>query len=175
INPNSHQGSEWIHLKILEAKVHANGNPDYFRTHNILGLDFGQDKIPVNKTKRDLDQTEEQLYDQLEERMTFINPKDPVVAQLLFDTGNITAITEDVGAALDIYAEARSYGYSGELIDKREKYFQQLKKAADDKQKRDKSMPDDIRSANLLKIIGILIGAIVLILMRIRNRNKRKL
>jgi len=96
INPDSHHGSEWIHLKILEAKVHAKGNPDYYRTHNILGLDFGQDKIPVKKTKRDLHQTKKQLYYQLEERLTFIKPKNPIVAQLLFDAGNITAITDDV-------------------------------------------------------------------------------
>jgi tetratricopeptide (TPR) repeat protein len=132
INPKSHHGSEWIHLKILDAKVHAHGNPDYYRTHDILGLNFGSDKIPSRKVSRDLYKVKEQLYDQLAERLTFIKPKDPIVAQLLFDAGNITAITDDVKTALEVYAQAREYGYSGLTIDKREKYFQQLQKKADE-------------------------------------------
>jgi tetratricopeptide (TPR) repeat protein len=174
INPDSHQGSEWIHLKILEAKVHANGNPDYYRTHDILGLDFGQDKIPVKNTKRDLHQTKKQLYYQLAERMTFVPPKDPIVAQLLFDAGNITAITDDVKTASDVYAQAREYGYSDELIDKREKYFQQLQKIAEDRQHRDIMTPVVGGIAFLLTIIGVSIGGIVLIIKRIKNRTKMK-
>lgn len=172
INPDSHQGSEWIHLKILEAKVHANGNPDYYRTHDILGLDFGQDKIPVKNTKRDLHQTKKQLYYQLAERMTFVPPKDPIVAQLLFDAGNITAITDDVKTASDVYAQAREYGYSGALIDKREKYFQQLQNLAEDQQQRDRSIPYIVTQTFFLILIGICVGAIVLIIKRIRNRAK---
>ena len=38
INPNSHNGSEWIHVKILEAKIKANGDDKYFLTHNLLSL-----------------------------------------------------------------------------------------------------------------------------------------
>jgi len=153
INPKSHHSSEWIHLKILDAKVHAHGNPDYYRTHDILGLNFGTDKIPVKHTTRDLHKTKEQLYDQLAERLTFIKPKDPVVAQLLFDAGNITAITDDVKTALVVYDEARRFGYSRPIIDKREKYFQQLQKKADDKPQKD---------INLLTIEFFILIAVVL-------------
>lgn len=173
INPNSHHGSEWIHLKILEAKVNAKGNPDYFRTHNILGLDFGQDKIPVKKTKRDLHQTKKQLYYQLAERLTFIKPKDPIVAQLLFDTGNIVAITDDVQTALDVYDQAKLFGYSSAVMDKREKYFQQLQTAAEDQQKRERDRPIVFGITILLILIGILLAAITWIVKRIRNRKRQ--
>lgn len=173
INPDSHHGSEWIHLKILEAKVEAKDNPDYYLKHNILGLDFGQDKIPVKKTKRDLHQTKKQLYYQLAERMTFIPPKDPIVAQLLFDAGNITAIIDDVKTALDIYEQAREYGYSGQLIDIREKYFQQLQKKAADKRNKDLGIPTSTQI--YLILISLVIGIIVLffgIRLGIKKRTK---
>jgi|GEM_PF-1422496 len=174
INPDSHHGSEWIHLKILEAKVHAKGGPHYFRTHNILGLDFGQDEIPVKKTKRDLHQTKKQLYYQLAERMSFIQPKDPVVAQLLFDAGNISAIIDDVKTALDIYAQARQYGYSGELIDKREKYFQQLQQKAEKQQQGDYTRPLYIGIAILLVLLAVSAGAIWLVVKVVKMELKRR-
>jgi tetratricopeptide (TPR) repeat protein len=178
INPNSHHGSEWIHLKVLAAKVHANGNPDYYRTHDILGLNFGSAKIPVKRTTRDLHKTKEQLFDQLAERMTFIPPKDPVVAQLLFDAGNITAITDDVKTALDIYEEARRYGYSSPIIDMREKYFQQLQKKADEKLKRERSIPLSgyvVGGAILLILLGIFVGGIMMVVKIIKVELKRKI
>lgn len=158
INPNSHHGSEWIHLKILDAKIHANGNPDYYRTHDILGLDFGKSKIPVNNTNRDLQKTKEQLYDQLSERLVFIKPKDPVVAQLLFDAGNITAITDDLQTALDVYEQAKEFGYSSAVMDKREKYFQQLQKIAE---AQTPPLPTPTEIILSFVFLLILIGAII--------------
>jgi len=156
----------------LEAKVQAKGDPNYFRAHNILGLDFGQDEIPVKKTKRDLHQTKQQIYYQLAERMTFIKPKDPVVAQLLFDAGNISAIIDDVKTALDIYAQARRSGYSGKLIDQREKYFQQLQTKAESKQEFDYTMPIYVSIAVLVGLIAIIIGAITWISKRIKRKRQ---
>ena len=42
LNPQSHEGSEWIHLKILEFKINKNQNIE----NSILGLDFGQGELP---------------------------------------------------------------------------------------------------------------------------------
>lgn len=126
INPNSHKGSEWIHIKILEAKIKANGNEKYLWTHSILSLDFGEDEIPVNKTNRDLRDLRDHLYDQLQERMTFVKPKDPIVAQLLFDLGNVNAITTDVESGLEAFRSAKEYGYTSNLFDERQSYFKRL-------------------------------------------------
>lgn len=131
INPNSHRGSEWIHVKILEAKVKANGDEKYLWRHSILSLDFGDDKIPVNKNNIDLNDLRDQLYDQLNERMSFIKPKDPIVAQLLFDLGNVYALTRDATSGLQIYQSAKEYGYSTDLFDKRVSYFERLQLKAD--------------------------------------------
>jgi tetratricopeptide (TPR) repeat protein len=131
LNPNSHNGSEWIHVKILEAKIKANGNEKYLWTHSILSLNFGKDKVPVNMDSIDLYNLDNQLYDQLNERMSFIKPKDPIIAQLLFDLGNIRAIGRNVKSGLEVYKYAEEYGYKSELLDTRKSYFEKLQQIAD--------------------------------------------
>jgi tetratricopeptide (TPR) repeat protein len=126
INPNSHEGSEWIHLKILDAKMKANGDNNYFLNHNILNLDFGNEEKPVSKDEINLDTLYKQLFHQLDERITFVKPKDPIVAQLLFDLGNICAMVKDVEGSLEIYELARKYGFESPLMQKREEYFNSL-------------------------------------------------
>lgn len=131
INPNSHKGSEWIHVKILEAKIKANGDNMYLWKHSILSLDFGDDKIPVNKNNIDLQSLRDHLYNQLNERMSFVKPKDPIVAQLLFDLGNICAMIMDATSGLQVYQTANEYGYTSDLFDKRQSYIEKLQLKAD--------------------------------------------
>jgi tetratricopeptide (TPR) repeat protein len=130
LNPQSHEGSEWIHVKILEAKITANSDEKYFSKHNILGLDFGNDAEPINKKGIDPVELREHLFHQLNERMSFVQTKDPIIGQMLFELGNVTAIVYDVQSATGIFDKAREYGYSSELMDKREAYFKSLGKKA---------------------------------------------
>jgi tetratricopeptide (TPR) repeat protein len=151
INPNSHEGSEWIHVKILDAKIRANGNEQYLWDCNILSLDFGDDEIPINKNQINLDILRKDLYYQLYERMSFVKPQDPIVAQLLFDLGNVCALTDDATSGLQIYKIAKKYGYSSKLFNKRKNYFQRIQIKAD-------------FNNNIFKVFGLLIlGGIVLI------------
>jgi tetratricopeptide (TPR) repeat protein len=131
INTESHRRSEWIHLKILEAKIKANGNDTYYLTHDILGLDFGDDIKPVYKGTMPIMDLYHHLSYQLGERMALVQPKDAIVAQLLFNYGNTTAITRDVSAALVVYYKAKEYGYSSTLMDKRIARFESLEHKAE--------------------------------------------
>jgi tetratricopeptide (TPR) repeat protein len=166
INSNSHGGSEWIHVKILEAKVKVNGDVKYLWTHSILSLDFGDDKIPVNKTKLDLHNLQDHLYDQLNERMTFIKPKDPVVAQLLFDLGNVCALTMDATSGLQVYQSAKEYGYSSNLFDTRLSYFEKLQLKADFRNNTEDWAKDNRLLALMIVgtiFMGVLAGIIFLV------------
>jgi tetratricopeptide (TPR) repeat protein len=117
INPDSHKSSEWIHLKILEARKTRLKNSD--NTASILGLDFGDSGIPREPTDIDLDALEAQLRFQLRERMTFVKEPDLVVGELLFDLGNICAFTTDVQTALLCYERAKEYGYNSAVLNER--------------------------------------------------------
>ena len=169
INPTSHHSSEWIHIKILQAKLKAKDNQKYLWEHSILSLDFGEDKIPVNKTNRDLHNLQKQLYAQLNERMYFIKPKDPIVAHLLFDLGNICALTTDVQNTLQVYQEAKHYGYTSELVDKRISYLEQVQWIGGLK----RTVPDWIVIAIFLVVLIIGIDGILLLYKRTKNKIKR--
>lgn len=63
--------------------------------------------------------------------MNFINPTDPIVAQLLFELGNVNALDLDIKNALEVYKLAEIYGYKSELFDLRQSHFQSMQKKAD--------------------------------------------
>ena len=130
INPSSHEGSEWIHLKILQAKIKARGNNAFYTSYNILSLNFGDKKKPENINKLDLIALRNQLYYQLSERMSFVRPPDPIVAQLLFDLGNINAMTANVESGFQVFELAKRYGCQTPLFNKRYGYFKRLQLSA---------------------------------------------
>src|SRR6185295_11499697 len=45
-NPQSHQGTEWLHLRILEARMAVAKDPDWLLRNSVTGLDFGSDAQP---------------------------------------------------------------------------------------------------------------------------------
>ncbi len=129
INPNSHHSSEWIHVNILEAKIKGD---EFITTDFLLNNNFGNSIAPVSsRTKKELVELSLQIYYQLNERMTFIKPKDKIVALLLFELGNAYAIVSDVTISLRAYDKAIEYGYSGDVLDKRYKKFLSLHEGMD--------------------------------------------
>ncbi|MDB5256793.1 MAG: hypothetical protein JWM14_1488 [Chitinophagaceae bacterium] len=124
-NPDSHYGSEWFHVKILEAKIKG---PSSWNSIFLIGTDFGTDSIPKsNLSKKELNKLTEAMFRQLIERMKFIKPKDEMMALLLlFEYGNIAALAEDATSSYRIYKIAKEYGASGELFNKRYAFAEKL-------------------------------------------------
>lgn len=117
INPKSHNHSEWIHVKILEAKIKGE---QFYNTSFLLNTDFGPDLLPKSNLDRgQLYKLSNALYYQLNERVSFVKPKEKIVAQLLFDLGNVAFILGNVDDALADYEQAKRYGFSGSLIQDR--------------------------------------------------------
>lgn len=117
IDGTSHSQSEWLHVKILEAKI---GGENYYTTQFLLNTSFGDDKIPTSsKNIKELTALSSALYFQLNERMSFVEPKEKIVAQLLFDLGNVAFLMGEYKDALADYKLAQTYGFEGELINAR--------------------------------------------------------
>lgn len=167
INPQSHVGSEWIHVKILEAKVRAEGGA-LRATGSILSLDFGDNATPENRTGADIVMLREHLYHQLVERMSFVQPKDPIVAQLLFDLGNASAMTLDVKSGLEIFKLARAYGYSSALLDKRQAHLELLQSKADAVNYR-RGFLHEHPLLSIIVLISLLCGLVITLRMLIRK------
>lgn len=115
IDPTSHDHSEWLHVKILEAKI---GGEQLITSKFLIGTEFGSDTLPKSKlSSKKLHKLRDAVYYQLNERVSFIKPKDKIVALLLFELGNICAITDDATSTLRIYDRAKEYGYTSEVFD----------------------------------------------------------
>lgn len=100
LNPHDHEGSEWIHVKVLEAKLKLLADSNYLATHTVLEL------------------TPEQEYDtligyqieiQVRERFPFCPGPDLIMSSLLTDLADITLNTRSVEDAKTYYNICRYY------------------------------------------------------------------
>jgi tetratricopeptide (TPR) repeat protein len=122
-NSYSHEGTEWLHIKILEAKFRHQQEPDYFKKRAVLNLDFSQLKdhprgqtIVMDGQNWPVSFLTSAIDYQLQERLKFVKGKDPSVASLLFDYAELEAATGTLEAALEILHLAAQYGYPMERI-----------------------------------------------------------
>ncbi len=121
IAPSAHDSSEWLHVNILKAKIKGE---QYYTSEFLIGTSFGNDAAPATKlTDEQLDKLGMAIYYQLKERMSFIKPKEPIVALLLFELGNITSYTHSVANAIDNYRLAKEYGYDDLVMNARWQRF----------------------------------------------------
>ncbi len=117
IDSTSHENTEWLHVKILEAKIQGESA---IQSKFFLNTEFGIDSLPEGSVNMaELIRLRDAIFFQLNERMTFIPPMDPIVALLLFDLGNITFLTDNAETAKINYELAFKYGVKDPLIDKR--------------------------------------------------------
>lgn len=117
INPNSHYGSEWIHINILKAKMKGG---KLINSRFLIGNDFGNGKFPESERGNgELFVLRKQLYYQLNERVSFVKPKDKIVAQLLFDLGNISYLMQEKEEAAENYKMAKEYGFNKPVLEER--------------------------------------------------------
>jgi tetratricopeptide (TPR) repeat protein len=124
INPESHEGSEWLHLKILEAKIKDLKDVS---SQFLINTTFGEQAVPKSKlSKEELEKLSKSIYYQLNERMTFIKPEDKVNSVLLFELGNIVKLINSNKEAIKIYNISKDYGFRDEIINKRLLYCYQF-------------------------------------------------
>lgn len=99
INAASHHGSEWVHVKILEAKL-LNKNADWWKTHPVLDI------TRVQKTPEII--ISDITY-QLKERLPFTKAPDALMASILHETGDYLQQQNKNGQAWILYKIAEEY------------------------------------------------------------------
>jgi tetratricopeptide (TPR) repeat protein len=125
--PTSHQGTEWLHLKILDAKLALAKDPQWLQTHRVLGIDYGDAARPVAPAA-----PEEKGYGrlnalsyQLRERLNFVKAPEPIAGELLFALGDELCLKGAVETALGVYELAATYQPAqAELLKTRTEYAQ---------------------------------------------------
>jgi hypothetical protein len=112
LNHNSHQNSEWIHLKILGAEKALKKDPNWFVNHSIFDFDISMNETPtILPDSIFLDELMEQLSFQLNERTFFVKPEqqDPIVARLILLLADIYTRGYDAEASVPTYELAAKY------------------------------------------------------------------
>jgi tetratricopeptide (TPR) repeat protein len=119
LNSKAHEGSEWLHARILEAKLALRDDPHWLETHGILGIDFGNGVIPKRASSfppdnigkpTTIEDVREALLYQLHERYAFVKTPEPIVGSLLFEWANLAMRDEVLEAAAPLYREALRFG-----------------------------------------------------------------
>ena len=113
-NPRSHEGTEWLHLRILEARQALARDPRWLQAHSVTGLDFGGDaepRMPVQwpKESGSVDGVITALTYQLRERMAFVKAPDGVVGSLLADLGVMLLLYRTPDVAIPVFDLALTY------------------------------------------------------------------
>jgi tetratricopeptide (TPR) repeat protein len=160
INPQSHEGSEWIHVKILEYKLSGSKNTE----QSIMGLNFGNKALPQNiegLSQKELETWTKHLVYQLRERITFIKPKDKIVANLLFDLSNLLALNSTLEEALVRLEQAKEYGYEGDLLNIREQTYRKMT-AKTKKANEERQLPNEPNPIITYGVISVIIFIVLL-------------
>lgn len=136
-DPHIHEGSEWIHVKILDAQLAQQKDHKWIQQHDVLGLDFGTQAAPKSKVQQvkfnghsyALDTVLEHSKIQMKQRLQFVN-HDPITAQILFNMANIEVVQylgED-DSTVSLYDMAKRFGdHRPELIEARLDYLKHSK------------------------------------------------
>jgi hypothetical protein len=78
-NPQSHQGTEWLHLAILRAKINLQTDATWLSQHTVLE---GNENRPAAEVARAIEY-------QLHERLHFVKPTDAVVCDLFYQAARL--------------------------------------------------------------------------------------
>ena len=114
-----HEGTEWLHARILMAKLALKDDPRFLEGRSVAGIAFdtavvpslpatyprGNDGQPVKPYE-----LERAFAYQLQERLPFVKPKDPVVANLLADWATLNLAGGPIENADALYRLAQRYG-----------------------------------------------------------------
>ncbi|HEU4780677.1 MAG TPA: hypothetical protein VFS58_12415 [Steroidobacteraceae bacterium] len=97
-DPKEHFGTEWLHVKILEAKIALAKDPKWLEKHSVIGLDFGTGPRPLLPVSMPLDESgrprtteaiDLAIFYQLRERTKFVAARDAIVADLYETRANL--------------------------------------------------------------------------------------
>lgn len=100
LNPKPHDGSEWVHIAILNAKIALKENPGWLKTHKVLGNKNCKPVLTMaNKTTETrnvgflFDEYEKQIIYALKERLPFTTPPDAILAAVLNELADYEAMS----------------------------------------------------------------------------------
>jgi len=130
LNPDSHRGSEWIHIKILEAKIKAkNRNPIWMQRNPIITMEELEQRL--GEGKRKAEQVNLDFNYQIRTRVPFTPAPNEVLSNLLETLGDFNKKHGTYEQAILAYAYSMRFSknptYNFKIRDKIKDLNRQLK------------------------------------------------
>ncbi len=129
-NPQSHYGTEWLHLLILQNKIALETNASTFSHERMIRLPerFSADtKISIAGHEYTVREVQHAITYQLHERLVFVKPKDLIVSELLYTLAKIHEETTILEEAEKIFELSLLYGFSDpQLIEDRLHHYDEV-------------------------------------------------
>ncbi|PHR49149.1 MAG: hypothetical protein COA32_03615 [Fluviicola sp.] len=148
LNPDSHGGSEWVHVKVLEAKQQLEKGSLYLSRNSVLNLTEDQKNDTLVRN---------QILIQVRERFPFSPGPNQIMSSLCIDLGDCFANTESIEFAKVLYTIAKLYyGANDELVD--EKISKMVELRSEHANVRPERRTDHV---NNIKIGGITYGSML--------------
>ena len=133
-DPALHEGTEWIHVKILQAKIKQQADPHWLAQHHVLGVDFGRQLLPEPSADKimaypdrtyTLDEAYAAIQIQFDERLKFVTPPDYVVGDLSQFMADVELHRFNQEEAFWLYEAAKKAGVKNlALLEQRQKAIQ---------------------------------------------------
>jgi tetratricopeptide (TPR) repeat protein len=125
-NPADHEGTEWLHVKILEAKLALAKDAAWLKTHHVLGIDFGRGPHPVKPAALPVDHegkprsfadTEKAIAYQMHERLRFVSRPDFLIGDIYFTRADIARLEQQKAQnVFDYYIAAHFFGVADPVL-----------------------------------------------------------
>jgi len=146
-DPQEHEGTEWLHVKILEAKTALSRDPEWLKKNTVLGLNFGDAEVPVMPAMLPQNEKGEArtpaeigraISYQMYERKKFVPPPNAVIGDLYAARGDLSyavgrprRFADRIGDPANDYAEALQYGAARQaLVQQRKQRFEKSEAAS---------------------------------------------
>ncbi len=180
-NPHAHEKTEWLHVRILEAKLALKADPMWFKSHSVLGprqrIDLADHSanpdqfkpFTFKRTPKDFavtgnrgeelspDEIKTAIIYQLHERLQFAVPPNPIVGDLLIELGYLLAEEPTgVGGARDVYDLAKIYLRDAPNVNELQAEAELQERAAGERQ---------VRKLGFVKSHSLAISAVTLTLL----------
>lgn len=169
-NQNSHDGTEWLHVLILKNKIKLEQDQNFLTDQRVIELpeNFTDSSVvEIDNSKYDIKNIQTSIMYQLRERLLFVKPTDPIVADLFYTLGLIEAHTNVIETALEFLELSEQYGFSNpQLLKATQTKYQSLIDA--------RTKKENIDSWLHSFIILLICLIIILFLYIIIKVNKRK-
>lgn len=117
LNPQSHKGSEWIHVNILKAHTAHRYDPT---PAELIGIDISSDSFAAQAQRPRLDTLLAQLHYQIHDRMYFADKGgDKTFGAMLYAYADLLYLTGYRSVSIKYYEMALEYGYEPATVNRR--------------------------------------------------------